>query len=245
MHPDHLAFELAEAYAVDPKRNYGSNTGALLERIHHGESWRTLSPSSFAGFGSMGTGAAIRAIPVGIHYATDRSRAVDAARLSAQVTHSNTNSIEGTVAVALTVAFFANGNTDVHSVWDALLSNLKPSFIRKRIFHASELAPSASPEAAAQVLGNGRWRCAHDTVPFALWCALNHGASYRAALWTTAMGAGRLNATCALVAGILAAGGREAPASWQSQTDRLPEFLTPRRPTGTLASPYRRTSAWP
>ena len=245
VHPDHLAFELAEAYALDPKPSYGSNTRTLLERIHGGESWRTLSPSSFAGFGSMGTGAAIRVLPVGIHYANDIDRAVDAARLSARVTHANTNSIEGTAAVAVTTAFFARGHADPQAVWDTLLSRLKPSFTRERIARASELAPSTAPEAAAEALGNGRWKCAHDTVPFALWCALNHGVSYRSALWFTAMGAGRLHATCALVAGLLAAGGREPPPGWQRQTDHLPGFLTPRRPVGIRVSPYRRTSALP
>ena len=243
LHPDHLAYELAEAYVADPDRHYGSNTRALLQRIHHGESWRTLSPGSFAGFGSMGVGAALRAIPVGYHYARDLPRALDAARLSAKVTHANTNAVEGAAAISLVAASLAAGQTDMHVVWDALLSELKPSFTRKRVFHAAELPQGTPPEQAAELLGNGRWKCAHDTVPFAIWCALNHHRDYRAAMWCAADGAGRLHTTCALVSALLCAGRHTPPAQWLERTERLPSRLTLPRRVGTPVSPYRRTQA--
>ena len=241
--PEHLATELADAYAADPDRHYGSNTRALLRRVQHGECWRTLSLDSFAGFGSMGVGAALRAVPVGHHYAHDLPRALDTARQSAMVTHANTNAVEGAAAVALVASLLAAGQTDVQAIWDALLSELKPSFTRKRIFRASGLPGQTTPEQAAEQLGNGRWKCAHDTVPYAIWCALNHHHDYRAAMWCAADGAGRLHTTCALVSALLCAGQHTPPAQWLERTERLPGRLTRLGRVDTPVSPYRRTQA--
>jgi ADP-ribosylglycohydrolase len=64
--------------------------------------------------------------------------------------------------------------------------------------------------------------CAHDTVPFALWCAARHLDDFAAALWTTVSGLGDRDTTCAIVGGIVALAVGEAgiPA----------EFLAAREP---------------
>ena len=73
-------------------------------------------------------------------------------------------------------------------------------------------------------LGTGQRVISSDTVPFALWCAARHLASYAEALWTTVAGLGDRDTTCAIVGGIvsLSAGAASIPEEWSSATEALP-----------------------
>ena len=239
--PDLLVLELAQAYLNDPEREYGSNTRTLLLGVYEGRPWEELSRKSFAGFGSMGSGAATRVVPLGAYFADDLDVVVEAARLSARLTHANNNAIEGAVAVALAVAHFARNETHTHAVWDSLLSRMKPSFTRKRIFQASKLSYGTSVEAAVEKLGNGRWKCAHDTVPFAIWSALRPSRGYEDSLWNTAAGQGRSNILCAIAGGILGAGNRMPSKEWERRAEAIPAALMPISREPAVA--YRRSSS--
>jgi ADP-ribosylglycohydrolase len=243
VHPDQFALELSQAYISDPHRSYGHSARALLTAVHSGQPWQDLSPASFAGMGSMGNGAAMRVAPLGAWFAGNLDFLVDAARLSARVTHANRNSIEGAVAIALTAAHFARKETYAHNIWDSLLMRMKASYTRERIFAASKLSPNTTPAEAAEELGTGRWGCAHETVPFAIWSVLRHPRSYEDALWTTIEGKGSTDITCAMVGGILGAGQYVPSREWLLQIEPLPTWLTGRPLDGTPVDPRRRTSA--
>jgi hypothetical protein len=71
--------------------------GPPLEALHRIETraiaaspWkRDVSQSVFGGGGSMGNGGAMRIAPVGAYFLNDIDAAVEAARLSAEVTHAH------------------------------------------------------------------------------------------------------------------------------------------------------------
>jgi len=73
-------------------------------------------------------------------------------------------------------------------------------------------------------MGNGGAIAAHDTVPYALWCAGSCLNDYEAALWQTAIGLGDVDTNCAIVGGIvaLATGAAGIPGEWRQRREPLP-----------------------
>jgi ADP-ribosylglycohydrolase len=69
---------------------------------------------------------------------------------------------------------------------------------------AVRLPLSSDVRKAAELMGNGSEVCAHDTVPFALWCAARHLDNFEEALWTTVSALGDRDTTCAIVGGVVA-----------------------------------------
>jgi ADP-ribosylglycohydrolase len=220
---DEFASELAQEYLRDPRRGYGANAHDLLKGVAAGADWRKEAQAAFGGMGSMGNGAAMRVAPLGAFFADDVERVATEARRSAVVTHANTNAVEGAVAVAVAAALFARGDSGADQVWNEVLDRTADTLTRGRLEDASRLDPSTPVVDAADTLGSG-WRvCAHDTVPFAIWCTLRHADSFEEAMWATVSGLGDRDTTCAIVGGILGASGRQhIPQEWTRRWEGLP-----------------------
>jgi ADP-ribosylglycohydrolase len=105
--PDDLARRFARGYSWN--RGYGPGAARLLKRIAKGADWREVNRSVFPD-GSYGNGAAMRVAPVGLFYSARPEQLVDAARLSAAITHAHPLGIEGAVLVAAAVARAVNSN---------------------------------------------------------------------------------------------------------------------------------------
>ena len=95
---------------------------------------------------------------------------------------------------------------------------------RAGIRRAIALSPEADPERAAESLGVGGDVASHDTVPFALWVAARHLASYEDALWAATAFDGDRDTLGAIVGGIvvLAEGADSIPVLWRTATESLP-----------------------
>ena len=243
LHPDHLAYELAEAYVADPDRHYGSNTrrfssvfttespGAPSHRAPLRVSARWASAQHSGPFPSATTTPATCPEPWMRRGCPQWSRMPTPTR-SRERRRSH-----------WWLRLWPPGRpTCMSSGTPCCLSSSQASPASESSTRLSS-PQGTPPEQAAELLGNGRWKCAHDTVPFAIWCALNHHRDYRAAMWCAADGAGRLHTTCALVSALLCAGRHTPPAQWLERTERLPSRLTLPRRVGTPVSPYRRTRA--
>ena len=70
-----------------------------------GEDWQAVTTGQFAGQGSYGNGAAMRAVPLGAWFRDDLTAAGGQARLSALTTHAHAEAVAGAVAVAVAPAF--------------------------------------------------------------------------------------------------------------------------------------------
>jgi ADP-ribosylglycohydrolase len=225
--------ELARAFAAryDPSRGYGPAMHRLIRQLAGGEPWSTAARGSFAGQGSYGNGAAMRAAPVGAYFADDLDSVVEEAARSAEVTHAHPEGIAGavSVAVAATLAWRAHQASAPPSrpeFLDRVLALVPEGEVHSRLRCARDLSDGASVSTAVAVLGNGTGLSAQDTVPFALWCAARHLDDYERALWVTVSGLGDRDTTCAIVGGIVACfvGEEGVPAEWLQAREPLPEW---------------------
>lgn len=228
---DKLAFTFARRYAEYPGRGYGRNAMDILKALLLGMSWRVVAPRSFDGQGSLGNGAAMRAAPVGAYFADDPDAVIGAARASAEVTHSHPEGIAGAIAVALAAAWAWNSRKQKLPADDlfAFVLGLTPGGATRAGIEAARQLAAVSTQEAADRLGSG-WRVtAPDTVPFCLWCAARHLASFEEAMWTTVAGLGDRDTTCAIVGGIVAlsAGRQSIPDDWLNAREKLKLGGTP------------------
>lgn len=217
--PDALAASLVRHY--DYARGYGPSMHRLLAALREGVSWRIAAPAQFAGQGSFGNGAAMRAAPIGAYFADDLAQTVAQARLSAEVTHTHPEAIAGAIATAVAAALAWRIQSDNRKPTSTeflaqVAAQVPESQVRARLLRAGDML-TASVGFAAQVLGNGIQLAAQDTVPFALWCAAQHLDDYEEALWLAVSGLGDRDTICAIVGGIVAlsAGGQAIPTAWQ------------------------------
>lgn len=212
----------------DPTRGYGATAGRILYEIGRGGSWRLLSKTAFGGQGSWGNGGAMRVAPLGAYFADDRSRLLEEARRSAEVTHAHEDGQAGAIATALAAALACRdqpqGLQTVADVLRLIAESTPASQTRDGLYRAAELPLDASTRLAASVLGTGNQVSSADTVPFALWCAFRFRESYEEALWETVSGLGDRDTTCAIVGGIvsLKCGHGGIPSEWLSAREALP-----------------------
>lgn len=225
---DALAERFARRYVSEPHRGYGRMAQGILSAIAAGTPWRTAAGSVHGGEGSMGNGGAMRAGPIGAYFADDLAMAAKQARLSAEVTHAHPEGQAGAIAVAVAAAQASRltgraGPAAGSSILKAAIDHTPDGPTRDGLIHAMILDPETSVYEAARELGNGSGVIAEDTVPFAVWSAARHLASYEEALWATASAWGDMDTNCAIVGSIVAmAVGLEAiPELWRRSRESL------------------------
>ena len=231
---DQLADLFAENYRADPHRGYGAMAHTILRNISHGLHWLPISSGAFNGTGSFGNGAAMRVAPLGAYFADQGlEKVVEQARLSAKVTHYHPEGIAGAIAVAVAAAHACsiknpNQPDTGANLLEAVIKHTPKSRTRTGICRATEMLNTDSVEQAVQNLGNGSRISAQDTVPFCLWCAGKHPASYEEAMWTTVAGLGDRDTTCAIVGGIVSVipNSEPIPSEWLRSREPLEVFLT-------------------
>lgn len=224
---DRLAASFAEHY--ENWRGYRPAMHGLLTRIAEGEHWLEASQSLFSGQGSFGNGAAMRVAPVGAYFAEDLDAVSAQAARSAEVTHSHPEGISGAIAVAVAtaIAWQLRDTRPVPSTTDFLqlvVKRVPLSQVNRKLIRACDFGKEASLEAVVAELGNGSSVSAQDTVPFALWCAARHLASYEDALWLTASAGGDRGTNCAIAGAIvvMCSGVQSIPNSWLQAREKLP-----------------------
>jgi ADP-ribosylglycohydrolase len=222
VNPDALAAEFCRVYLAEPWRGYGSGMHELLPALGEPGAWRRLAPSLFEGQGSAGNGAAMRVAPLGAFLADDLDQVVAQAALSAEVTHAHPEGVAGAIAVAVAAALaYRHRNLDPADFIQACLEHVPPGSVRRGLMRARDLG-SVKVAFAARDLGNGSRVMAEDTVPFVVWSAAQNLHDYPTALWETVIARGDIDTTCAMVGGIVAAGGVPPPKEWLELREALP-----------------------
>jgi ADP-ribosylglycohydrolase len=219
-----LARLFARRFRMDPMRGYGATAFGILEAISKGEHWKDVSRMAFEGKGSMGNGAAMRAGPIGAHFYGNQKHAADNAKLSAEVTHANTEGQAGAIAVAVAACHFASGGNN-KDLFDAVLELVPDSETKDGIGYASRIGDLEDSIIAARKLGSGTRVLSQDTVPFCIWCAHRSGKDLKEALWTTVKGLGDRDTTCAIVGSIVASkNDTTIPVDWLEARKTLDVF---------------------
>ncbi len=201
---DTLARRFVARFRREPGRGYSTTTAAVLDGIAAGDDWARAAAGAFAGAGSMGSGGAMRAAPVGAYFADDLALAAQEAAASAAVTHAHAEGKAGASAVAIAAAWVAAPQGTAGDFFDAVLAHTPAGETRHAIARAAMLAPSSHVDLAVALLGNGSRATAPDTVPFTLWCVARHLGDFEEGIWTTLAGFGGRDVTCAIVGGVLA-----------------------------------------
>jgi ADP-ribosylglycohydrolase len=223
---DHLAADFARRFEAEPERGYGAGAFWLLSQLARGRDWRQVSTELFRG-GSFGNGSAMRVAPLGAFFFDDLDRAVAESAASAEVTHAHPEGQAGAIAVAVAAAHCA-GMYAFDDWFDEILARAPDGDVRRGIARAAELG-DVQPEAAAQILGDGREVTCRDTVPFALWCARprSHAVDFESAMFDALGGCASAEADrdtiCAIVGGIVGARS-EPPPSWRDALEPLADL---------------------
>lgn len=109
-----------------------------------------------------------------------------------------------------------------------IADNLAPGQVHALVQRAADLG-DVSPSQAGAMLGTGLRISAHDTVPYALWCAFGNLRDYRAAQLAAIAGfessASDRDTICAIVGSIVAMSCADStiPPDWSAQREPLPE----------------------
>ncbi|KOU05782.1 crystallin [Streptomyces sp. NRRL F-5755] len=222
---DALARSFADHHDFD--RGYGPAVNRMLRLIREGGDWRELASALFNGQGSWGNGAAMRIAPLGAWYADDPEQATHQAEISAYTTHQHREAVVGAMAVAAAAALAAapDRTTGPEALLDGVLELIPRSAVQAGLRRARDMLDYADAGTVAAVLGCGRRTSAHDTVPFTLWAAARHLGDFEQAFWATAQAGGDVDTTCAIVGGIVTAGGATPPQDWLDRTEALPSWM--------------------
>ena len=222
-----LARSFAEHYSYDLA--YCPSMHRVLARIRAGESWESVTASTFEGQGSYGNGAAMRVAPLGAFFADDLTGVAEQAALSAEITHAHPEGVAGAVAVALAAAVAWRcqeaGTRPAHAEFIAqIIERLPPSEVRSKLSRAQAMGDVASLDYPVSVLGNGTRLSASDTVPYALWCCGQALEDYQETLWLAASAGGDSDTLCAIVGGVVACyvGTAGIPEEWRNRREPLP-----------------------
>lgn len=223
-----LAIRFATRFKREPGRGYGSTASRILSAIASGAEWRQAASSAFDGQGSMGNGGAMRAGPIGAYFGDAIDEVVNQARFSAEVTHTHPEGQAGAVAVAVAAAWAASRTTAINQnsgreLMECVHKHTPEGETRRRLAKAMQIPFESEIRTVARAVGSGNQVLAHDTVPFAIWCAARHLDNFPEALWATVSGFGDRDTTCAMVGSIVAlsAGHSSLPAEWRAAREPL------------------------
>lgn len=225
---DALALRFVRRFERDPDRGYGKMTRIQMREIMAGAKWRETAANAFGGQGSKGNGGAMRVAPLGAYFADDLDCCVDEARLSSVVTHTHSEGVAGTIAVAVAAAMawqlrVVPPDERARRFFEEVLRLTPESQVRRGILVASTVPATIPVEDVARALGNGSLVTAPDTVPFCLWMAAHHSEHFVDALGKTISVGGDCDTNAAIVGGIVAlsAGRAGIPAEWMEARERI------------------------
>lgn len=225
---DALSRRFARRFERDPNRGYGKMTRIQMRQIIAGAKWRETAANAFSGQGSMGNGGAMRVAPLGAYFADDVGRCAIEAQASSMVTHTHSEGIAGTIAVAVAAAMawqLRNATSGDRSgrFFEEILRLTPDSRVHHGILLASQTPADVPVEGVAKTLGNGSLVTAPDTVPFCIWMAARHADDFREALSQTIRVGGDCDTNAAIVGGIVAlsAGREKIPTEWLNAREQI------------------------
>jgi poly(ADP-ribose) glycohydrolase ARH3 len=177
----------------EPWRGYASGPPAIFSMVErYGVTYPEAAKSLFGGEGSLGNGAAMRIVPVGLFF-HNSSDLYKKACISASVTHAHPVGMDGAAvqskAVALAVKSDPQEAFSPNAFIDTLIAFAKtPSITEKTQLVKRLLADNAAPARTAEQLG--RTVAIHESMPFALFSFLRHPKSFEDCLFCAILNAG-------------------------------------------------------
>lgn len=216
--PELLARQFVTYYRQHRLVGLGASTLKAILDTEAGLPW---TQTGRTGHYAAGNGAAMRIAPFAFYSATTRQHLLDACR----ITHQNDEAYTGALAVYLALRAGVEGTWNGHNnLLDYLLPDLPDTRVKDRLLEISRY-PVGTPIAEIARLGNDGYVV--NSVPFALYCAMQIPALGLATVFRQLLAAGGDTDTNASIAGQVAGpiiGLAGIPPELLRQLQQLPEY---------------------
>ncbi len=208
----------------EPWRGYASGPPTIFSLVvRHGISYSEAARAMFGGGGSLGNGAAMRIVPLGLFYHRAEDL-YDVAALSAQVTHAHPVGMDGAAVQAWAVASAVRLDPQQAFPLDRFVQGLvdfarTPEIQTKMELIQTLIKKEVSPNAAADALG--RSVAVHESMPFAIYSFLKYPKSFEACLFCAILHGGDRDTLGAMACAISGAylGIEAIPHRWRQKLE--------------------------
>jgi len=211
-------------YEREPWRGYASGPPTIFTIVKQsGSSYAEAARSLFGGTGSLGNGAAMRIVPVGLFF-HDSPELYEKASMSAAVTHAHPVGKDGAAVQARAVSCAVNLDPKeafpYTAFMDILINFSRTLQIEEKILRVQKLINAQrSPSFAAKQLG--QTVAVHESMPFALFSFLRHPTSFEDCLFCATLHGGDRDTLGAMACAISGAylGIESIPQSWREKLE--------------------------
>jgi poly(ADP-ribose) glycohydrolase ARH3 len=224
--PQHLGRIFSENFEREPWRGYASGPPAIFIQVERrGITFTEAARGLFGGTGSLGNGAAMRIVPLGLFF-HQHPDIYEQACASAQVTHAHPVGMDGAAVQALAVARATRLNPGQEFprkefVKDLILSARTIEIREKMLLVEEMILRGISPDAAARQLGHSV--AVHESMPFALYSFMLNPMSFEECIFCAIMNGGDRDTLGAMAGAISGAylGVEAIPKSWRKKLENL------------------------
>jgi len=211
-------------YEREPWRGYASGPPNIFSIVKQsGSTYTEAARSLFGGTGSLGNGAAMRIVPVGLFFHSYPDL-YEKACMSASVTHAHPVGKDGAAvqarAVSLVVKLDPKEAFPYKTFMDTLIDFSRTPEIEEKMRLVQKLINAQSPPSfAAEQLG--QTVAVHESMPFALFSFLRHPKSFEDCLFCATLNGGDRDTLGAMACAISGAylGIESIPQSWREKLE--------------------------
>jgi len=208
----------------EPWRGYASGPPTIFSMVEQsGITYAEAARALFGGRGSLGNGAAMRIVPVGLFFHNSPDL-YEKACISASVTHAHPVGEDGAavqaMAVSLAVKLDPKETFPIKVFINKLIDFARTPEIQEKIESAQELIKdNAPPSSAAEQLGGPV--AVHESLPFALYSFLRHPKSFEDCLFCAILHGGDRDTLGAMASAVSGAyvGIESIPQSWRQKLE--------------------------
>ena len=221
---ENLGATFSANFQREPWRGYASGPPTIFSIVGNLDiSYPEAARMMFGGSGSLGNGAAMRIVPLGLffHQAQDL---YEVAALSAEVTHAHPVGMDGSAvqawAVARVVKLDPQKEFPLKTYVQGLIDFARTPEIETKMTQIRNLiTEEVSPEAAADELGRGI--AVHESMPFAIYSFLKYPKSFEECLFCAIFHGGDRDTLGAMACAISGAylGFESIPLGWREKLE--------------------------
>jgi len=208
----------------EPWRGYASGPPTIFSMVEQlGITYAEAAGTLFGGTGSLGNGAAMRVVPVGLFF-HNSSDLYEMARMSAAVTHAHPVGIDGAAVQAKAIALAVKLDQREAFPSETFTNTLRdfagtPEMKEKMVLVQESINANTTPPFAAEQLG--RSVAVHESLPFALFSFLRHPKSFEDCLFCAILHGGDRDTLGAMACAISGAyvGIKAIHKSWREKLE--------------------------
>jgi poly(ADP-ribose) glycohydrolase ARH3 len=220
----HLGDTFRRNFYQEPWRGYASGPPTIFSIVRRmGLSYVEAARSLFGGTGSLGNGAAMRIVPVGLFFHRSKNL-YEMAMASAEVTHAHPVGMDGAAiqawAIAKAVGMDPEEEFPIETFIQGLISFSRTDEIRTKMEKVCDLiSKGVSPHVAADYLG--RSVAIDESLPFAIYSFLRYPKSFEDCLFCAILNGGDRDTLGAMACAISGSylGIERIPSSWRMKLE--------------------------